>query len=146
MDILTYIENKKNYYESMENEYRLLYKKNQNMIKELISRVEMLKNEEKEDFQSRFVPGRKEHLVELEIKELEIRIAALEKENKDYQEHIAEFVEELRILNDLVAVEKDPASQKIQLLKKIQFCCNIAEQDPHRCKLELEALLRTFRV
>lgn len=174
MDIFEYIDSKKNYYESMENEYRLSYKKNQSMIKELSDRLDLLLQKEEEiDFEGCFSAGKKDEQLELDIKELEKRIHFLNVENDEYQELIVECVEELRILNDLelpvFGVEKEvsvseeyvnansfentkiedvekinPAETELEIVSKIQFCSKIALQDPYRCKLELERLLSRF--
>lgn len=184
MDIFEYIDSKKNYYESMENEYRLSYKKNQSMIKELSDRLQLLlKKEEESDFERRFAAGKKDEQLELDIKELEKRIEFFKQENEEYQEIIVECVEELRILNDLelpvfgevqevaagaeyMETSSDVDSQRnvnksvntdksvntenpieldLDIKNKIQFCSKIALQDPQRCKLELEELIRTFQ-
>lgn len=148
MDIFEYVDSRRNYYESMENEYRLEVKKNDGLIKELTERLEeILKKEEELDFEGRFSTGKKDENLERDRKELEKRIQALKDENSEHQEVIEECAEELQIINNLeLPVIENPAEPEESLKNKLLFCSKIALQDPYRCKLELEALLSTFQL
>lgn len=146
MDIFEYVDSRKDYYESLEDEHSLEVKKNEGMIKELSEQLELLlRKEEEADFEGRFSAGKKDEELERERIGVEKRIQILKEKNEKHRKVIEDCAAELHIINDLELPKIEiPAEPENSLKTKLLFCSKIALQDPNRCKLELEELLRTF--
>lgn len=144
MDILEYIDKKKNDCEETINEYYLKILKNNSMIKELLERRDdVIKRKEEAEFEGCFYGETMVEDLEREGKDINERVQKLIDGNEEYKSLIEEYEKEMNELNQLTY--KNPVTET-EIVEKLQFCSRIVLQDSQRCKLELEKLIAALTV
>lgn len=145
MNILDYIDLKRDEYEKLESENQLLLLNNKNIIEKLSA--QLIQFTEEEDPNQFFLPEAVE-IDKVEQEKLQKRIDDLKEENKILEENIEKFRLELTTIDELElpepTVKNDNTSfisDNSELKSQLEFCMKIAELDGHRCQLELRNIL-----